>query len=356
MTIAPPLGGNEDVRDLLGMRTRGAWLIVAAYIIAMLVVTIATMHSFTSAWPAVLGPLILIAATVALMLVPGDPLPIWPTLMLTLAGPVACALVLSATPAVLDSSLQTWIHGAGTTIYCYMNVRGRRIAPWLGLAGMIAVFAIWSTRAGHGASYGASLVVIDAAPLTMAALLSFTLRPTAKAVFSLRNQTTARIAELSAQTAAVQERSRQVRHLDTLARPLMERIASGDTLSLAERNQCALLEAHLRDRLRAPILSTLDLDDAAYHARTRGVEVVFLDDSGSSEPVPALVDTVHAVASQALINARNGSVVVRMWPPARPVVASVLTTNDSGSERVEIEASGTVHSTVSTPQSDSDAG
>ena len=137
----------------------------------------------------------------------------------------------------------------------------------------------------------------------------------------------------------------------------MERIASGDTLSLAERNQCALLEAHLRDRLRAPILSTLDLDDAAYHARTRGVEVVFLDDSGPTGPDPAVVDTVHAVASRALNEADEGTVCVRMWPPGRPVVASVLTTDSNGSERAEIEASGTVQRTISTmhPDLDSDS-
>ena len=355
MMITPPQSGNEDVRDLLGMRTRGAWLIVAAYITAIVVVTVATRNSFTSAWPAVLGALILIAATVALILVPGDPLPVWPTVALTAAGPIACALVLSVTPAVLDSSLQTWIHGAGTTIYCYMNVRGRRIEPWVGFVGMVAVFAVWSINTGHGAGYGASLVIIDAAPLTMAALLSFTLRPTAKAVFSLRNQTTERIAELSAQTAAAQERSRQVRHLDTLARPLMERIASGDTLTMAERNQCALLEAHLRDRLRAPILSTLDLDDAAYHARTRGVEVVFLDDSGPTGPDPAVVDTVHAVASRALNDADEGTVCVRMWPPGRSIVASVLTTDGSGSERAEIEASGIVQQTGSSLQPNLDS-
>jgi hypothetical protein len=352
--ISPPGGGNEDVRDLLGMRTRGAWLIVSAYITAMLVVTIATMHSFTSAWPASLGALVLIAATLALILVPGDPLPAWPTVALTAAGPIACALVLSVTPAVLDSSLQTWIHGAGTTIYCYMNVRGRRVTPWIGLAGMIAVFAVWAARTGHGAAYGAGLVIIDAAPLAMAALLSFTLRPTAKSVFSLRNQTTARIAELSAQTAAAQERSRQVRHLDTLARPLMERIASGDTLTTDERNQCALLEAHLRDRLRAPILSTLDLEEAAYHARTRGVQVVFLDDSGPTGPDPSAVDAVHTVATHALTHAHNGTVVVRMWPPGRSAVASVLTTSDSGNERVEIEASA-VQRIVTSTQSDRDS-
>ena len=116
------------------------------------------------------------------VLVPGDPLPFGTTLMLTASGPVACALVLSATPAVLSSPLQTWIHGGGTSIYCFMNVRGRRIAPWIGLLGMVLVFAAWAVADGRGAAYGISFVAIDAAPLAMATLLSFTLRPTAKAV------------------------------------------------------------------------------------------------------------------------------------------------------------------------------
>lgn len=351
MTTSSP-ARNEDVRDLLGMRTRGAWLIVAAYITAMGVVTIATLDSFTGIWQAALGPLVLIAATLALVLVPGDPLPLGPTVALTAAGPIACALVLSVTPAALDSSLQTWIHSAGTTIYCFMNVRGRRIAPWIGLISMVIVFAVWAAHTGHGAPYGISLVLIDAAPLAMATLLSFTLRPTARSVFSLRTQTTARIADISAQTAAAHERSRQVRHLDALARPLMERIASGDTLTAAEREHCALLEAHLRDRLRAPILSTLDLDDAAYLARARGVEVIFLDDSGPEGPDPAAIDAVHTVASQALGHARSGTVCVRVWPPGRSSVASVFTTDDHGTSRTEIAASGDVHRTLNPPHLD----
>lgn len=340
-------GGNEDVRDLLGMRTRGAWLIVVAYIAAMLFVTIATMGSFTSSWPAALGPLILIAATLALVLVSGDPLPIRSTVALTAAGPIACASVLSVTPDVLSSSLQTWIHGGGTTIYCFMNVRGRRIAPWIGLAGMIIVFSVWAAQAGRGAAYGANLVFIDAAPLAMAALLSFTLRPTAKSVFSLRAQTTLRVAEISAQTAAAEERGYQIRQLDTLARPLMERIAGGHTLTADERDQCALLEAHLRDRLRAPTLSTLDLDEAAYHARIRGVEVVFLDDSGPDGPDASTVEAVHAIAREALSQAQSGTVCVRIWPLGRSTVASVFTTDENGTERIEIPASGAVQRTVS---------
>ncbi len=120
-----PTGGREDIRDLLGMRTRGAWLIIGSYLIAMVIVTVATVNSYTTPWVAALGPAMLIAATLALVLVPGDPLPFGTTLVLTASGPVACALGLSATLAVLSSPLQTWIQGGGTSIYCFMNVRGR---------------------------------------------------------------------------------------------------------------------------------------------------------------------------------------------------------------------------------------
>ncbi len=212
---------HEDVRDLLGMRTRSAWLILACYLTAMIAVTVATISYVTSPWPAALASTVMVAATIALIAVPGDPLPQSATIALTAAGPAACALFLSVTPPVLQSALQLWIHGAGTAIYCFMNVRGgRRVAPWIGLVGMVAVFAVWAADTEYGAAYGVSVVAIDAAPLAMAALLSFTLRPpTAKSVFSLRNQTTARIAELSSDAAVADERSRQLRHLDSLVRP-----------------------------------------------------------------------------------------------------------------------------------------
>ncbi|MFE0748316.1 hypothetical protein [Gordonia sp. NPDC058843] len=305
----------------------------------MVIVTVATVSSYTTPWVAALGPVILIAATLALVLVPGDPLPFGTTLALTASGPVACALVLSATPAVLSSSLQTWIHGGGTAVYCFMNVRGRRIAPWIGLLAMVLVFALWAAATGRGAAYGISFVAIDAAPLAMATLLSFTLRPTAKAVFSLRAQTTERVAELAAQTAGADERAKQTRHLDRLARPMLEKIASGEPLTTAERAECALLEAHLRDRLRAPILSTLELDDAAYSARQRGVEVIFLDDSGTPEQDPAVIASVRDAAAHALQEAAGGRVCVRMWPSGRETMASVLVTDAAGTRRTEIATS-----------------
>ncbi|MDH6284906.1 hypothetical protein [Prescottella agglutinans] len=338
---------QEDVRDLLGMRSRGAWLILACYFAAMIVVTVASADHVTNPWPPIAATIILIAATITLVTAPGDPLPAAATIALTMSGPVACALVLSVTPPVTQSALQTWIHGGGTAIYCFMNVRGRRITPWIGLAGMIAVFALWAEHTGQGAMSGIALVAIDAAPLAMAALLSFTLRPTAKAVFSLRAQTTARVAELSADTAASDERRRQLRHLDSLVRPLLGRIAHNEELTEAERTECELIEAHLRDRLLAPVMSVLDLDDAAYQARTRGIDVVLVDARG---PRPHTLDdtvtnAIHTAASEALRTAPAGRVTVRLLPAGRSAVASVSVSidDDHGSHLHEIDHTGHIH-------------
>ncbi|MFZ2526993.1 MAG: hypothetical protein WAX14_04960 [Rhodococcus sp. (in: high G+C Gram-positive bacteria)] len=337
---------QADVRDLLGMRSRGAWLIVACYVTAMVTVTVATIGHLTAVWPAVLGTAILVAATIVLVAVPGDPLPTSVTLALTAAGPLACALYLAVTPAFPQFSLQTWIHGGGTTLYCFMSVRGRRIAPWIGLAGMIAVFGFWASETGQGATYGISLVAVDAAPLAMSALLSFTLRPTAHAVFSLRAQRTAKIAELSSQSAASDERSRQLRDLDNLVRPLLERIASGTELTDAERIECALLEAHLRDRLRAPLLSALDLDAAAYRARTRGIDVVFIDDRSPRSLDDQLGGVLYTAVADALDTAHAGQVCVRVLPADRATVASILTRDRDRTRLQEIDQDGRIHTRV----------
>ena len=99
----------------------------------------------------------------------------------------------------------------------------------------------------------------------MAVLFSYTLRPTATEVFSPRLQTTVRVA----QRAASNQCTRQVGQLDSLARPLLELTASGAELTPEQRLACGVLEAHLRDRLRAPLMSQLALDALAYDARRR---------------------------------------------------------------------------------------
>ncbi|AZG48038.1 hypothetical protein [Gordonia insulae] len=347
-------GQREDVRDLLGMGRPGAWLVLGAFLTAIWILVSFAAQEASAAWPLVIAGLILSAAAVAIVQVPGDPLPLPATVILTAAGPAACAFALSVTPSWAASSvLVMWTHGSAVAVFAFMCVRGRRLAPWVGLAGEAVVFAYWGHAVGVSPLRSAALIAIDMAPLAMATLFSFTLRPTAKAVFALRAQTLSQVARLSAEAAATEERTNQVRFLDHLARPMLERIASGDVLTDAERTECALLEAHLRDRLRAPLMSALELDELAYRARTLGVEVVFIDDSRSdltdtTDGVaidPRVATVVRELATDVLGAADDGRVFVRVSAPDRPIAASVLHRHDDGSTvRTEIDPTGEVRS------------
>ncbi|WP_347957796.1 hypothetical protein [Gordonia aichiensis] len=347
--LAPP-SPREDVRDLLGMRAPRSLPVVGAYLLSMIVVAVSQIHVVTD--PVLLfgGLLVFIAAALGVVLIDGDPLPHGTTLLLTAAGPLGCALVLAGTPAIPSASLLfTWIHGAGTVVYCFLNVRGRLIAPWVGLAAMVVVAAVWAHLRNLSPMTAGLLVGVDAAPIIMSLLFALTLRPAARRVFALRRRTLDHVASASAEVAATEERGRQAHRLNALARPMLQRIAVGGDLTDDERRSCAMLEAHLRDQIRAPLLAQLGLDVSAYHARTRGVDVLLIDDtrtgrdrSVSEDLSPPVLSVLQQTATDALDHALDGDVVVRVSAPDRPIAASVLVRSSAGTTRSEIASDGDV--------------
>ncbi|GAB41271.1 MULTISPECIES: hypothetical protein [Gordonia] len=332
-----------DARHLLGMRERGVWLVVGTFVSACWLVALTSGDTVTSLWGPIAAAAIYSAATIGLVAAEGDPLPVTPTVLFAATGPVCSWLVLSVSSASAITSVAVAMsHGTSAAIYAFMVVRGRRVAPWLGFFATVVVFAVWGAMSGAGPILAVVQVTADAAPLLMAMLFSFTLNPTAREVFSLRQQTTVRVAQLAASRAAADERTRQVRQLASLARPLLELIASGAELTPAQRLDCEVLEAHLRDRLRAPLMSELDLDTPAYDARLRGVDVVLIDDS-SEEIAQDVRERISRLATEVLRAAEDGEVFVRISPANRTSVASVLHRPVTGSStRMEVDAEGGV--------------
>ncbi|MGU3435007.1 hypothetical protein ACNHUS_18565 [Actinomycetes bacterium M1A6_2h] len=330
---------DQDVRTLLGMHTAGAKVVVVVYVVAILISAVGNLNGVTTVWPVFLAVALIAAGLVALIAAPGDPLPRSTTLALAAIGPVSCALVLWVLPSPMATPLQGWTHGAAATILCFMCVRGRRISPWLSLIAMIITYGAWGALNNTGFGAQASKVVIDATPLAMATILSFTLRPTAKAVFTLRARSERQIEEQAALAAAVAERTEQRNRLDRLARPLLTRIASDVPLTVHERLSCELLEAHLRDHLRAPALSTPLVDDAAFEARRRGVDVILIDDGGMDDASPDVSRRVKKLVADALSSAESGAVRVRVLPPGRDSVASIYI-DDGLPRRITIDRHG----------------
>lgn len=315
---------EQDVRDLLGMRSRAALSIVVLYAVTCFTCALSTLDGMTTPWPALLAAVVCVAGGFTLIGAPGDPLPREVSLGLIAVGPVSSGLVFSAMPVPATSALQTWPLGCSVAIYTFMCVRGRTISAWIGLAAMIGTAIAWAVITGQGIGYAIGLSAINVAPLLMATFFALTIRPLGRSIFELRAQSTVRVASEAAASAVLDERDAQLRRLDHQARPLLGRIVAGPELLADDILVCQLLEADLRDSLRARALADTRLSQAARAARSRGVQVVMLDDRGDAE----LDDSVHAAltssAAEELDGLAAGSATVRLLPAGRPVLATML--------------------------------
>ncbi|MCZ4517064.1 hypothetical protein O4220_00955 [Rhodococcus ruber] len=336
---------GQDIRDLLSMKSTAAYAVAAFFVLACAVCATATLDGVSSVLPPYAAVLVFTGAVVLLLGAPGDPLSARSTALLTASGPVAGAFVFTVLPVPLTGSLQTWPLGMSVVIYTFMCVRGRTLAAWVGLALSMSVAIGWAASTGQGAVYGLSFSAINVAPLLMSTFFAFTIRPLAAAIFELREQSTVRIASQAAAAAVLEERDARLASLDALARPLLQRIADGPDLTEEEVLACVLLEAELRDSLRARGLVRPDLARAARSARARGVEVTMLDDRAPAALNDDARDRIVAAASNRLDGADTGSVTVRLLPPGRPVAATVLL-DDLGdsAQRIEYDDTGRISS------------
>ncbi len=263
-----------------------------------------------------------------------DPLPRAATAVAVLAGPAA-ALAIRIHPPEHFVHHESWILVAYSYVLALLAIRGRIAAAWLGLVAAAAVFA--ATGAGTAAA-------IDGAAVTTGTVLAATgfalyMRPMLRSFHHARAEV-ARHAGAEARIAARdRERRRQLSYLDRTARPMLELIASGEPPDAARRQDCALLEAQLRDRLRAPCFDTPDMVDAARGARRRGITVTLLDDGGL-DGVSADIRTRTIDAATAAVRAADGRITMRALPPGRSLLLTIVTESDPP-QRIEIGRDGT---------------
>ncbi|MGW0041823.1 hypothetical protein [Rhodococcus sp. NPDC003348] len=317
-------GVDRDVRALLGLRSTAATVLVAAYVLTFLLLALSTSPGRDALWAELVAWLLVSAGAVAFVRTPGDPLPWGITVVLASVGPVATALVLSVVPVPIDKALQVWPLPASTAICAYMCLRGRTPAAWIGTVSCLVCCVVWAARTGQGAGYGLGMSAVNLAPLLMATFIGWTIRPAARDIFDLRDQTTIRVAAQAADTAVLEERDHQLRRLDTLARPLLEELSVATTISDGDRLACSLLEAHLRDAIRAPALGDPAIVTAARSARGRGVDVVLLDDGGMTTVSYGVRDRIHGAVVAALDAAVGGVLTIRVLPPGRGSLLTIL--------------------------------
>ncbi|GGK95562.1 hypothetical protein [Nocardia jinanensis] len=329
---------DTELRALLGMRGPGGWFFLTGLVMIITLHMIPTFgivpaEQAGTAFAAMLG------AGAIVLLVAGDPLP-WPaTVTVLLAG--LTAVVLTSLNSYEGAVREPWAAFAFSFVLAVLPLRSRIGAAWAGAAAVAVALA--AADIALDVDFGSLFVPIVAlATLAGASVCALILRPTQRSLRLLHEDAAMRAAAEATMAAEHSERIRQLARLDRVARPMLERIARGADLSAAEREKCRLLEAELRDSLRAPQLVTDRLNSAARGARSRGAEVLLLDDGGFAEVPGAVRDLVVQFAIRALDAADGGAVTVRVLPAGRRNIATVLVSGTDGDRRTDIGRSGEV--------------
>ncbi|MGF6886463.1 hypothetical protein ABIA39_004763 [Nocardia sp. GAS34] len=329
-----------DLRDLLGLRGGVAWLFL---LVLELTIVLYMLGNLGAASPVrALSALVVMAVAGALVLMaPTDPLPLPVTAIVAGGGPVATVLTATTLNSAPARHL-VWTTFASSYVVAVLVLRRRIGAAWLSVAASAAVLVAAAAVYGVPADTVVSASIVPVGTVTAISVFSVIMRPTQRSLRMLREEAERRAAAAATMAAADGERIRQLGRLDRVARPILERIADGAVLTGAEREQCRLLEAELRDGLRAPQLVTEELSSAARGARARGVEVVLLDDGGFADAPPGVRRCVIDSAATELDAANAGSVTVRVLPPGRRVLATVLAHAPDYDRRTEIDTEGNV--------------
>ncbi|MEC5152196.1 hypothetical protein [Cryobacterium sp. GrIS_2_6] len=281
-----------------------------------------------------LGLLLIVGAAAWLLVVVPDPIPRRAPVSVILLATAGAALASAAVAPASAPPFAHWAFGAVTLLLVLLATRGRPGPAWAGYGLLVAVGVGWALLNGLALADGLTLVVRHAATLLAGAVFAVGLTRSTRTLAVLNRERAVSIAATASAEAAVTERESELARVNALARPALERLAGGEDLDPPLRAECLIVEATLRDAIRARTLFIEPVIRAARAARLRGVDVTLLDDSGGRPP-EALAAVADIVAGQ-LDLLDSDRLTARLLPPGRDDVASLV-----------VESTGTRMLTVS---------
>lgn len=248
-------------------------------------------------------------------------------------GPVAAALV-TAVPVAAGfggialasgpvSYAQAWFVPAIGLVLGAVALLLRPMAAVAGMVGLLAGVIVISQGAGSESIALALAAARTTLIVTLAILMALVIRRARHLSVTASERAVSAIRARARDAAAQREIERRASDLDAYARPLLERLAAGEHLSDADRSFARAVEGRLRDGYRAQALSREPLTQAVMQARTRGVDVVLLDDSGQAQHDDAVADAVADWMAPHVHQARE-RFVGRLLPPGRALIARAV--------------------------------
>jgi hypothetical protein len=327
--------------SVLQLGSVGAWLVLALFLGTQVV--LATLNPLPNL---VLdfSALLLTCVAGAVLAIPGDSLPLVTTVIIAAVPTVVATLMSFTLPASLNLGYSAWHFGADGFLMFFLALRNRPGWAWMGLAGMWAVTLLWSMTIGLGVGEGISLVVREAGILAIGTVFNLGFTRTSARISALQHTQLAKERIDAEAQAAIETRIARSAHLDTAVTDILKRLSAGSPLSDEDRASCLLLEASLRDSVRARALYREPVVSEARAARARGVEVTLLDDSGCvdlSEVVGAEAHGRLAIAvAQELRKSGAGRFTARVLPTDRGILATITRDTGGPNEILEVGRDG----------------
>lgn len=296
--------GRADGTTVLGLQSRWTLAALVAFWAGNVVLAVVSGCIGAPLWYTAAVSL-MGAVLVGGYLAPGDRMPLWIAIVATASTPVITVLGIRGVEPDNPGMAYYFVTQGVSIILGWLCLRGRGTATAVGSV-LCTVVVGWASA--HQVVDGEQLLrgyVNGVAVVVIGVVFTMTVGRAARRIYRLRVRTLAEVSARAAQGAIRAERDAQLARLDALARPMLDRVASGARLDDVESTRAMLIEGQLRDQMRAPALDTLGMAYAVRQARMRGVAVTLLDDS-VSDLFDEVADVVPTVASGP---GRRG------WPP-----------------------------------------
>ena len=311
------------------MESAGARVIAAGLVVVhfILVVYECAAHSYWH-WPPVALSFIalLFPAILLLKTWPDALLPRWAAQSTVIVIGVVNFLVLPQIITTGWPGYASWCTGAGSDLSRGLLMRGRPVYAWAGSAATTLAVAYWVTST-------------ERPPFMIFTYMLghyFTLASW-HGVAHLSTRATTQIAATQRETAWLQAQQHAHEEADRImtsrmasvrqrVTPLLTQVANGRASTSELRSQAYLLEAELRDEIRAPFFTGTSIVTSAQAARRRGTEVILLDDSGDNTTIDdrTRANAVNYV-TKLLDLTQSNRVVIRLNPPRRPTLLTIVT-------------------------------
>jgi hypothetical protein len=187
-------------------------------------------------------------------------------------------------------------------------VRQQKLIAWSGMAILAIQVVLWA-----GLFTGIQTGLVGALMLVFAAhTISVGLKNAYRRTMEFTEAALASQTQAVANEAAGKERSRRLDQALQGALPILQVVQKQNgKLSAEQKNEARLLEASLRDEIRGRGLMTDSIRNAAKSARSRGVEVIILDEGGLDQVTPFNRDEILDTVAETIEKVKEGRITLR---------------------------------------------